>query len=77
MIEPKNQDIDTYISKVNGLINQNRGSLPTTIEQELKVNPFLRCKEEAVKQAAEKRVNRALKTPIEVFSVLRHWKNIL
>tara|TARA_A100001015_G_scaffold321684_1_gene454077 strand:- start:89 stop:844 length:756 start_codon:yes stop_codon:yes gene_type:complete len=77
MIEPNNEEIDLYKEKVTQLINQNIGSLPTTIEQELKINPFLRCEQEAVKKAAESRVNRALETEIEVFSVLRHWKNVV
>ena len=77
MIEPENEEINSYQAKVNTLISQTGGCLPTTIEQELKVNPFLRCDQESVKKAAEARANRELTTEIEVFSVLRHWKNIV
>lgn len=77
MIEPENEEIESYQSKVNALISQTGGCLPTTIEQELKINPFLRCNQESVKKSAEARANRELATEIEVFSVLRHWKNIV
>lgn len=50
-------------------------TLPSTIAEELETNPFLRCAEPAVVAAAEQRAGRSLSGPVEVFAVIRAWKN--
>jgi hydroxyacylglutathione hydrolase len=49
-------------------------TLPSTIGQEKAINPFLRCSEPAVLQAAQRRDVRA-RDPVSVFAVLRAWKD--
>ncbi len=51
-------------------------TLPSTIALERATNPFLRCRDAGVRQVARERAGRALATPIEVFTVLRAWKDI-
>jgi hydroxyacylglutathione hydrolase len=74
-VEPTNTDIDAYSKQVKALLREKKCSLPTTIGIEKRINPFLRCDQPDVKQAAEAYINRPLSTPVEVFSVLRHWKD--
>lgn len=50
-------------------------TLPSTIALEQATNPFLRCHEAAVRQAAESYAQRPLTTPSEVFAVAREMKN--
>lgn len=42
-VEPANNDIAEYQKQCEMLRSQNRPTLPSTIAQEKKVNPFLRC----------------------------------
>ena len=50
-------------------------TVPSTLDQELKTNPFLRYKVPEVKQAVENHVGRTLKTDAEVFGAIREWKD--
>ncbi|MBI5937247.1 MAG: hydroxyacylglutathione hydrolase [Betaproteobacteria bacterium] len=50
-------------------------TLPSTIALELATNPFLRCREPAIRQAAEAYAQRPLTTPEAVFAVAREMKN--
>jgi hydroxyacylglutathione hydrolase len=50
-------------------------SLPSTLELETRINPFLRCDVPAVRAAAEARAGRSLPEPKDVFAVLRGWKD--
>jgi hydroxyacylglutathione hydrolase len=64
-----------YVKRVAELRARNRPSLPSTIELEKRVNPFLRCRHEDVKSAAERRAGRTLHTPEAVFAEIRSWKD--
>jgi hydroxyacylglutathione hydrolase len=72
-VEPNNQDIAKKINQIKNL----RCSLPSTLSEEKKINPFLRCEIRDVIQAAEKYANRKLNNSVEVFACLRKWKNVI
>ncbi len=50
-------------------------TLPSSIALERATNPFLRCHEPAIRQAAERYAQGSLNTPQEVFAVVREMKN--
>lgn len=50
-------------------------TVPFRLADERETNPFLRCEEPSVKAAAEERAGRSLADAVEVFTVLREWKN--
>jgi hydroxyacylglutathione hydrolase len=50
-------------------------TLPSTIADERATNPFLRCRERAIVEAAERHAGRTLADEVEVFAELRAWKN--
>lgn len=77
LVEPDNQAIITYQQKIKAIRKQGFITLPTTIEQELAINPFLRCNQPAVIKAANEFAQRTLLTPAEVFAALRMWKDRL
>ena len=70
MIEPQNPVIESHLKHCETL----QCTLPSTIELEKKINPFLRCSEPTVIHAIERKFN--CKTPSEkkVFKLLRQWK---
>jgi hydroxyacylglutathione hydrolase len=74
-VEPNNQFIQNKILAVESLLATNHPSLPSTLADEKKMNPFLRCEESSIVSATEKQANKALKTPVDVFTCLRNWKN--
>lgn len=68
-VEPDNIDI------IRKLTDLPACTLPSTLGEEKRVNPFLRCREPDVVRAAEAYANRKLSSDVEVFAVLREWKN--
>jgi hydroxyacylglutathione hydrolase len=74
-VEPANSAIMDYVKRAAGQRAQGRPTLPSTIELEKRVNPFLRCRHEDVKSAAERRAGRLLSTPAAVFAEIRSWKD--
>jgi hydroxyacylglutathione hydrolase len=50
-------------------------TVPSTIALEIETNPFLRAHVPEVAASAARHCGRALATPLEVFTVVREWKN--
>jgi hydroxyacylglutathione hydrolase len=74
-LEPDNQAISERLADVENLRHRNEITVPTHLGLELHTNPFLRTHVLAVKRAAERYQGRKLETPLEVFTVLRQWKD--
>lgn len=74
-VEPENQDIRRRLDNVRNLRAQGLPTLPSTIGQERRVNPFLRCDVDAVRQAAQTHDGRSLASDIDVFASIRRWKD--
>jgi hydroxyacylglutathione hydrolase len=74
-VEPANSAIMDYVKRAAVQRAQGHPTLPSTIELEKRVNPFLRCRNEDVKSAAERRAGRMLSTPVAVFAEVRSWKD--
>lgn len=74
-LQPNNNLIKEKISQVNKLLAHHKPTLPSTMAEENKLNPFLRCNDPDIIQAVEKYTKQTLSTPVEVFANLREWKN--
>ncbi len=74
-VEPNNTAIHEKILSVTQGLAEGKPSLPSTLADEKKMNPFLRCDELVIKEGVEKHVKHPLATPEEVFQALREWKN--
>ena len=74
VVEPNNRDLSVRALKVAALRAAGLPSVPSLLGEEKTSNPFLRCAEEAVVEAALRHgaVNRM---PGEVFRVIRGWRN--
>lgn len=74
-VEPDNADIEEYLDACLRRRAGDEATVPSTMRQELKVNPFLRCDRQTVKQAAERIAGRELRSEPEIFAVVRKWKD--
>ncbi len=71
-LDPKNIDLNNRNQQVKQLRAQNIPSLPSTIELELKTNPFLRCNQASIIQHAQAENDNEL----SVFTAIRSLRNI-
>jgi hydroxyacylglutathione hydrolase len=74
-VEPDAAAIRDEIARVRALRAQGHPSLPSTIEHERGLNPFLRAGSPAVAAAARRQAAAPLPTELEVFAALRRWKD--
>ncbi|MGH8398921.1 MAG: hydroxyacylglutathione hydrolase [Gammaproteobacteria bacterium] len=74
-VEPGNRDILEYAEEAAERRRRYLPTLPSLLGRERRVNPFLRCSEPAVIAAAQAYAGRELRGPIEVFTVIRNWKD--
>lgn len=72
-VEPENPHLLAYRDEVIRLRGLERPTLPTTIELEKRINPFLRLEEVAVLKSVTNRT--PANDPLSVFTALREWKN--
>jgi hydroxyacylglutathione hydrolase len=74
-VEPNNTDIQQRINTVNQLRANNQATVPATLAQELKTNPFLRCHLKNVQEIASEQIGQTLTNPVETFAAIRQWKD--
>ena len=74
-VEPANAAVAARTASATRARQQGHPTLPSTIADELATNPFLRAGVDAPRHAAEAHAGRALAHPVDVFAVLREWKN--
>jgi len=74
-VEPGNADVLETLEAVQALRARDGITLPTTLGRERRINPFLRCREPAVRAAAEARAGAPLPDAADVFAVIRAWKD--
>lgn len=74
-VEPTNSNIQQTISHCQKIRELEKPTLPSTIETERLINPFLRYDEQCVKQSAEQFSTQTLSSDLAVFTTLRGWKD--
>ena len=75
VVEPHNAELIHYIQRCEELRAQNLPTLPSTIEQEKRINPFLRTRLPGVAQAARAHDAATPQDDVAVFATIRQWKN--
>lgn len=73
-IEPANAELAAYTAWCESRRAAHVPTLPSSIERERQVNPFLRCGEPAVARSARDH-GAASNDPVAVLGALREWKN--
>lgn len=74
-VEPDNPWVERRTREVERLRAGNRITLPSTLGDEKRFNPFLRTREPAVIEAARRREPECDPSPASVFGVIRRWKD--
>ena len=73
-VEPLNKNIISRYNEVLKLRKEGIPTLPTTIEIELRTNPFFRCDVEEIQDSLLKKFN-IERNEQEIFKALREWKD--
>ena len=74
-VDPNNFELIQYYNAVTKLRESGELTLPSSIGHEINVNPFLRCDQAAIKESAEEYSQQNLKNELEVFTIIRQWKD--
>jgi hydroxyacylglutathione hydrolase len=75
-VEPNNANLVAWEQEAKALRAQNLPTLPTTISQELQVNPFMRCNQpEVIESALRISGEKTISTPAQVLGIIRAWKD--
>lgn len=74
-VSPDNALLAERVQREQGKRDLSLPTVPTSIGMELATNPFLRCHEDELVQAASKHCGEPLSKPEEVFAAIRSWKD--
>jgi len=74
-LDAQNPELVRFEAEARTLRGQHKPTVPSTIALEKRINPFLRCRETAIKRAAEIRAGHPLDSEAEVFATIRAWKD--
>jgi len=74
-VEPANAALATRLERDRKLREAGMPTLPSTLGEERATNPFLRWKEPAVIESANKYLGARVSDPVRVFAAIREWKN--
>ena len=73
-VEPNNRNLVSHLARCEALRAQHKPTLPSTLQTEQAINPFLRCTQsDVVASALQHGAEDA--QPQAVFAALRRWKN--
>lgn len=73
-VEPDNAELAAYQARCLSQRAQGQPTLPSSIHQELLINPFLRTRQAGVVAAAQ-RFDASAQGDIAIFAAIRQWKN--
>jgi hydroxyacylglutathione hydrolase len=74
-VEPDNRALGAREARDRKLSEAGKPTLPSTLGDEKATNPFLRCREPAVIESANKYLGSRIGDPVRVFAAIRDWKN--
>jgi hydroxyacylglutathione hydrolase len=74
-VEPQNAALSAREARERRLRDAGKPTLPSTLRDEKATNPFLRCREPAVIESANKYLGARIADPVRVFAAIRDWKN--
>lgn len=72
---PNDDQIRQYISSCRSKRDANQPTLPSTIDTELKINPFVLCARADVQNSIADHTQSAIKNELDTFTKLRAWKD--
>ena len=73
-VDKDNKDLANEFNNIEKLISSDIPSLPTNLDKELKLNPFLRCHDIDIKNKVTEKFD-IIDDELEIFTALRKWKD--
>ena len=73
-VDENNEDLIKEYDNIKNIVDSGNPSLPTILEKELKINPFLRCDNHHIKNKIVSKFDTS-DDELEVFCALRQWKD--
>ncbi len=73
--EPNNQTLKEYKQWAENKRAAQQATLPSTLDKEIAINPFLRCDSPELVQQVQQHCQQQLNSPQAVFTALRGWKD--
>ena len=73
-VDKDNKDLMNEFNNIEKLISSDIPSLPTNLNKELKLNPFLRCHDIDIKNKVIEKFD-IIDDELEIFTALRKWKD--
>jgi len=73
--DPENRNIDQAIARCQQMRAYNQPTLPSTIAEEKKINPYMRSREAALIASASQYSQQTISAGVETLAALREWKN--
>ncbi len=74
-VEPESMALKQRIQRDRASREAGLPTVPSTLEEELATNPFMRCHLQQVKEAAERYAEKQLSNGEAVFTAIRNWKD--
>ncbi len=74
-VEPQNEAIQQRLQQAEEARRIDKATVPATLAEEKQTNPFLRCEQQTVIDAASQHSGEALAEPAQIFAAIRQWKD--
>ena len=74
-LEPKNEDIQSQLSQIRKFRSEGKWSTPSLLSSERKINPFLRCHDQALQKHVIQTKPDTNLDPVSIFTVIRKLKD--
>ena len=75
IVDPNNKDLLLREKEVKKLLDKGEYSVPSILENELKINPFLRFDKSDIKDSVQNHFNKKITSEAEIFKYTREWKD--
>ncbi|RRJ85472.1 hydroxyacylglutathione hydrolase [Aestuariirhabdus litorea] len=74
-VEPDNPELQQRLAHCQQLREQNTPTLPSSLQEELNSNPFMRTREPSVVEAAQRQGAETTEDESAIFAAIRSWKD--
>ncbi|WP_394201928.1 hydroxyacylglutathione hydrolase [Shewanella waksmanii] len=74
-VDPSNQALQRFQARCQQLRQQQRPTLPTSLPDQLAINPFLRCDDDKIQASLSQHFQTEISDPVQAFALLRQWKD--
>src|SRR5690606_32759062 len=74
-VEPNNAELLAWSAQAAALREAGKRTVPTRLDHERAVNPFLRATHPDVVEAVARHAGKPVQSGLDVFSALRSWKD--